>query len=103
MSCCIRELGGANARPNAEALGEKPIKKKPVALGSAVCQIENTDVIVLCASRGPSQEGPVIGLGKGAPPPACDGTPNQKHDDGPNGRANQTRPLARVIPAESLS
>ena len=29
MSCRIRELGGANARPNAEALGKKPIKKKP--------------------------------------------------------------------------
>ena len=30
MFCRIRELGGANARPNAEALGKRPIKKKPV-------------------------------------------------------------------------
>ena len=43
------------------------------------------------------------GLGKRAPAPASNGTPNQKHDDGPNGRANQTSALTRVIPAKSLS
>jgi hypothetical protein len=31
----LGELGGANARPNAEAVGKKPIKKKPVSYASA--------------------------------------------------------------------
>jgi hypothetical protein len=45
----------------------------------------------------------VSGLVKGAPLSASNRTPNKKHDDCPNGRANQTGPLACAIPAESLS
>jgi hypothetical protein len=41
MSCRIRELGGANARPNAEALGKKPIKKRPVLRASAQQSIKS--------------------------------------------------------------
>jgi|GEM_PF-2332278 hypothetical protein len=52
------------------------------------------------AMRAPDSPGQIT-LGKGTPPPG-NGTPNKKHDDGPNGRANQTSPLACAIPAESL-
>ena len=61
------------------------------------------------ASAGPRSQsgGPLVlavsGLGKGAPLSASNRTPNKKHDDCPNGRANQTGPLACAIPAESLS
>jgi hypothetical protein len=46
---------------------------------------------------------PVNALRKRAPLPASNGTPNKKHDDGPNGRTNKTGTLACAIPAESLS
>jgi hypothetical protein len=42
MSCRIRELGGANARPNAEALGKADQEEAGLMrLGSAVYQVEN--------------------------------------------------------------
>ena len=49
MSCRIRELGGANARPNAEALGKKPIKKKPREEGGrAGCEKADIAVEKVC-------------------------------------------------------
>ena len=42
-------------------------------------------------------------LGKGAALPASDSSPNQKHDDRPNGRTDETSTLACLIPAESLA
>ena len=42
-------------------------------------------------------------LGKGAALPASDSSPNQEHDDRPNGRTDETSTLACLIPAESLA
>ena len=42
-------------------------------------------------------------LGERGCAPTHNGTPNEKHNDGPDSRADETSPFTGVIPAKSLA